>query len=160
MAIDLQKYHQDETCTAFTWRSLLVLVWHRSPSADAFETLTPKMIAAAHASPHRLLLCAIAAPGATSMDAGARDAAQRGLKRLDDRLAGAVNVITATGFAAAAIRGALTGLSLLLRPKYPTAFVGSMAEASAFVAKHWPSTDSPEPSIAELTEMLSRVAPT
>ncbi len=107
-----------------------------------------------HRSPHKMVFCSIAAPNVAIPDGPTRDALQSAIKRTEPRLHAAVNVILASGFAAAAVRGVFTGFSLVVRPSYPLAFVGSMAEAANDIARFWPAADPPPPDVAELTAAL------
>jgi len=68
-------------------------------------------------------------------------------------------MIAGSGFRAASLRALLSGFSLVLRPKYPVAFVGTETEAASFLAARWPEQDAPVPGRIELASALTRVAP-
>jgi hypothetical protein len=94
-------------------------------------------------------------------DGPAREALQNAIKRIESRMQAAVNVVLASGFSGAAVRGVLTGFSLVVRPPYPVIFASSMSEAASAIAKNWPASDAPAPApdVAQLTAALAEIAP-
>ncbi len=155
MAISLEPVHEDEQVSVRCSRSLLVMVWRRTPTAHGITSCVRAIEEMFERRPGRVVLCAIAAAGVAVPDEGARRALQRAIRQFEPHLAGAVNLIAATGFQAAAMRAALTGIALVVRSPYPTAFVGTAREAAAFVASHWPAEDPPIPASIDLELALA-----
>jgi hypothetical protein len=157
MPVRLEKTYADDACSLYTWRSLVVIAWRRTPTLETVPNAGRAMLEITKHHTGKIVLCAIASPAVTAPDAATRESLERYLKSLDDRCTGAVNVVLARGFVAAAVRGMLTGFSLILRPKYPTSFVATLLEGATFVIRHWPGDDVPAAS--DLENALTEIAP-
>lgn len=159
MPIALATAHTDDICTLYRWRSLVCICWHAMPQAGRVAGVLRAWENVVREVPGRVVFCALSTPGTGIPDGDAREELQRAIKRIEGRLSGAVNVVTGAGFQAAALRGVLTGFSLVVRPPYPTAFVATPAEAASFIHQQWPKQDAPVPEAAELTSALAAVTP-
>lgn len=158
MNLRLANVHEHATYALYACRSLVVLRWKESPTVAAVTASTAAIEELLLRTPTKLVFCALASEGVTPPDGPTRAALQGAIKRIEPRLAGVVNVILATGFSAAAMRGVLTGFNLVLRPPYPVVFVGTIPEGAAALARTWPASDAPAPSEAELAAALHSVA--
>lgn len=140
-------------------RSLLVLAWHATPTATVLAAMAPVLTAAVRSSPDTLQLCALADTRMPMPDGPAREALEMRIQRLGP-LRAVVNVVSGTGFRAAALRGLLSGLARVTRPKYPVSYVGTTGEAASCLVANWSPSDAPVPSQSELARVLDRVMPT
>jgi hypothetical protein len=159
MAITLAVAHTDDVCTLHRWRSLVCIVWHAMPQPGRMVAVFRAWEGAARGISGRVMLCAISTPNTGVPEGEAREEMQRTIKRIEGQLAGVVNVVSGTGFQAAALRCVLTGFALVVRPPYPTAFVATPAEAASFIHQHWPKQDAPAPEGAELMRALAAITP-
>lgn len=100
-----------------------------------------------------VVLCASMAGGRALPDNETRAVLQAGIERMGS-MRGVVNIIRGSGFQAAALRGFLTGFTLVTRQKHPVSFVASEAEAATFIARHWPPAAAPAPDRAALAKAL------
>jgi hypothetical protein len=157
MPVRFENVYSDDACTRYSWRSLLVITWHRTPTIDTIAPAGRALLDLSKRQRTKFVLCAVASPNVTAVDAATRDALQRQLQTLDDRCTGAVNIILARGFVGAAVRGMLTGFNLIIRPKYPTSFVATIAEGASFVVRHWPGDDPP--AAVDVERALVEIAP-
>ena len=155
----LENFFSDDVCTLYRGRALVVIAWRWTPTVAAIGPMSRVLFPAVRGNPGNTLVCAAIDTEVPMPDTAAREALQAGIRRLGV-LRGVVNVILGTGFRAAAMRGMLSGFALVIRPKYPTSFVGSANEAAAFLVANWPEGDSPVPSRSDLAAALTDVMPT
>jgi hypothetical protein len=156
--IVLATVHADDVCSLHRWRSLLVLSWHATPTVACLPALLRAATSIVRPNPAAIVLCAISGPDTPLPDAEARAGLRASIQKLGE-LRAVVNVISGTGFRAAALRAMLSGFSMVVRQKYPTGFVGSVAEAGTFLDRCWPEQDAPAPGAAEICRALTSVAP-
>lgn len=154
MAITFEEIHGDEEVSVRCSRSLAVIVWRRTTTARGVSSVTRALEELFRRRPGRVVLCALATARVQVPDDATRRAMQQGIRQIEPHLAGAVNLIPKTGFQAAALRAALTGIALIVRPPYPIAFVGTTREASTFLAAKWPAEDKPAPAPIDLESAL------
>ena len=159
MPLQFETKYEDQVVTIATARSLLTLVWRATPTVANVATASHALSEVIGRGDRPWVLCALAAPSVAAPDGPTRTALERELKQLDGRCTGAVNIVLARGFVAAAVRGMLTGLNLFVRPQYPTSFVATTVEGASFIAKHWPRGDAPPPSEREVEHALAAIAP-
>lgn len=157
-SIVLEKFFSDDVCTLYRGRALVVIAWRSTPTVVAIGSMSQVLFSAVRGNPGDTLVCAMIDTEVPMPDTAAREALQAGIRRLGV-LRGAVNVISGTGFRAAAMRGMLSGFAMLIRPKYPTSFVGTAGEAAAFLVANWPEGDPPVPSRSDLAAALTEVMP-
>lgn len=157
-SIVLDKLFSSDTCVVYRGRSLVVLAWHAQPTVVAVGPVIQAAFAVLKGNAEDMLLCALIDTETPMPDSAAREALQAGIRRLG-KLRGVVNVILGTGFRAAAVRGMLSGFSMVVRPRYPLSFVASEAEAASFLVANWPEGDSPPPSKIDVARALTAVKP-
>jgi hypothetical protein len=157
-SILLEKLFSDSTCTIYRGRALVVLSWQAQPTVAGVGALSHALLATVKGNAEGTLLCALIDTEMPMPDAATREALQAGIKRLG-LLRGAVNVISGTGFRAAAMRGMLSGFGMLLRQRYPLSFVATESEAALFLVNNWPASDAPPPSPGDLARALGDVKP-
>ena len=78
---------------------------------------------------------AVVEPAAPPPDAGARPVFAKAMRECGPVMRGGAYVVPAGGFAAATIRAAITGLSLLAREPYPIEVFAAPERASAWIAE-------------------------
>lgn len=76
------------------------------------------------------------------------------LLKTGPRIHGAANVYRDTGFAAAVLRGMLTGLTLIARTPVPISLLGSVEAGAEWLLRRLPD-DSERPTTAELVAAMS-----
>lgn len=157
-SILLEKLFSDSPCTIYRGRALVVLSWHAQPTVVGVGPVSHALLAAVKGNAADTLICALVDTEMPMPDAETREVLQAGIQRLG-LLRGAVNVISGTGFRAAAMRGMLSGFGMLVRHRYPMSFVATMSEAASFLVNHWPARDALPPSQSDLVRVLDEVKP-
>ena len=127
-SILLEQAFSDDVCAIYRGRALLVLAWRSTPTINGIRNMSQLLFSSVRGT----VSSALVDTEMPMPDAATREALQVSIQRLG-LLRGAVNVISGRGFGAAAMRGMLSGFALVVRPKYPTSFVSSAAEAASFV---------------------------
>jgi hypothetical protein len=157
-SILLEKLFSDSTSTIYRGRALIVLSWNAQPTVVGVGPMSHALLTAVKGNAADTLICALIDTEMPMPDSETREVLQAGIQRLG-LLRGAVNVISGTGFRAAAMRGMLSGFSMLVRQRYPMSFVATEDEAASFLVKHWPAKDAPPPSQSDLVRVLGEVKP-
>ena len=157
--ISLAIVHQDDVSTLFSWRSLLVVVWHHGPTASSVPALEAAIIGVARHAPHGVIFCALISTTSVMPEAEGRDAARRALKRLEPNFVATVNAVLGTGFHAAGIRAVIAGLHFIHWHTFPKAVVADIREAARFIVRHWPPADAPAPNPRALEVALREAEP-
>lgn len=148
----------DDFVGVYRHRSLLTLVWRTTPSVKRLAQPERALAAAARITVGGALLCALADASWPLPDGETRAALTAAIKRMGP-LRAVANVVSGSGFQAAAMRALLSGFSMAIRPKYPVAIVGTAQEGASFLVSHWPGQDPPPPGGAELSVALASIAP-
>jgi hypothetical protein len=153
-SILLEKIFFDDVCAVYRGRALIVLIWRAEPTVLGVAPVTRALFAALKDSAASTLMCVLIDTEMPMPDSATREVLQAGLNRIGV-LRGAVNVISGSGFRAAALRAMLSGFGMVMRQRYPTSFAATESEAALFLVKHWPERDSPAPSPGELVQALA-----
>jgi hypothetical protein len=111
---------------------LAISVWEKTPTI-AWAQLAASVLGEVARQHPEILVMAILAPGCPSPDGAVRDIISRELQRYPKQIKAVANVVEGEGFGAAALRGALTGMSLVLRPGYPAKAFSTVREAAEFL---------------------------
>lgn len=113
---------------------LAITVFERSPSHDeGLEAM--RVLSEVAASHEKLKLLCVIAEGCGVPDASLRDLLTREVKRVQKQIGAVANVVEGEGFAAAALRSAVTGMTLVLRPAYPVKTYATVDEAALFLGR-------------------------
>lgn len=84
----------------------------------------------------QILLMAVLGPNCPPPDGAVRDVFAAEINRLNGRIAAIANIVEGQGFRAAAMRGVLTGLALVIRSGQQHKACASVDEGSRFLAEH------------------------
>lgn len=114
--------------------ALVVNVWDRHARVSDALAVGELFRATAKEHPWLHLLCVLGA-GSTVPEPAVRDALLREVKRVQPQLGSVTNVLEGAGLGAAALRAAVTGMTLFLRPTYPVKTYASLPEAVDFAAR-------------------------
>jgi hypothetical protein len=153
-----EKLFSDSICTIYRGRALVVLSWHAQPTVVGVGPVSHALLATVKGNAADTLICALIDTEMPMPDSATREVLQAGIQRLGV-VRGVVNVIAGTGFRAAAMRGMLSGFSMLVRHRYPMSFVATENEAASFLVNQWPAKDAPPPSQSDLARVLGDVKP-
>ncbi|MBX3274639.1 MAG: hypothetical protein KF729_30515 [Sandaracinaceae bacterium] len=116
---------------------IAVSVWQSAPRIEHAQASVALLqrLSRAHG---KIGLLAILAEGCALPDEAVRATLGEGLVRVESHIAGVANVVEGQGFRAAALRGALTSLALLVGARYPQKVFGDVGAAAAFLADRAP----------------------
>ncbi len=112
---------------------IAISIWEKTPTVTNAQAAVA-VLADAGRSQDEVFVLAIIGPGCPAPDGTVRDMISRELQRLGKQIRGAANVVEGEGFAAAALRGVLTGIGLLVRAAYATKTFSTVEQAAEFLA--------------------------
>jgi len=124
------------------WQDALVLVW-RGPTDLAHAQAATDLLREITRLHDGVGVVVVVEPEAPPPDAGTRPIFAKAMRECGSRIAGAAYVIGTGGFMGAAVRGAITSLSLIAREPYPTRTFQSVASAACWLAPRM--TPGPHP---------------
>jgi hypothetical protein len=116
---------------------VVLSVWDGTPSAADGEAAV-RLLANAARTEKQLLIVAVLAAGSKPPPTEVRDALAKELAQIGPKVAALANVVEGEGFRAAATRGVLTGMQLVIRAPYPVRICVDAQEAATFLAEHAP----------------------
>ena len=114
-------------------------VWDRTPQVEDAQAVADVWSSVARAHPGLIILAVIGSECSVP-DNAVRDVLTREVKRIKKQLLMVANVVEGVGFGAAALRGAVTGMTVLIQPSYPVKTFGTVAESAVFLAKNGAAT--------------------
>jgi hypothetical protein len=137
------------------WQNLGVLVWRGATTAEGARRATKlvRETALAH-TVEGVAIAILLEAGASPPAADARAILAAGMRESGRHIRGVAYVVSAGGFAGAALRGAITGLSLLAREPYPTQVHADAPGASAWLAKRLGEGGATAPGILAAIERV------
>ena len=119
-------------CTALG--SLVIAVFDRASNPQTADAMGRVLARAASANP-TLAILTVVGPECTVPDASVRNRLTSDVKSIQKQLIAAVTVIEGSGFRTAAVRAAVTGMTLLLKASaYPAKTFATVAEGGEFLA--------------------------
>jgi hypothetical protein len=119
-------------CTALG--PLVIAVFDRASNAQAAEAMGRLLAQTARTNP-TLAILTIVGPECTVPDASVRNRLTSEVKTIQKQLLAAVTVIEGSGFRTAAVRAAVTGMTLLLKASsYPAKTFATVPEGGDFLA--------------------------
>ncbi len=137
--IDVEGFHvlaSDYNHTAFTYGALFAVLWHVDTLAAPVNVVS-RMIGefAAQQPRNRIGLLGVVEANGNLPPADARAALSRLLQVNSPWLIRSAVAFEGSGFKAAAVRGAATGIALLSRQNFPHRIFGGVSAATAWLAE-------------------------
>ena len=119
-------------CTALG--PLVIAVFDRASNGQVAEAMGRVLAQTARANP-TLAILTVVGPECTVPDSSVRNRLTSDVKTIQKQLVAAVTVIEGSGFRTAAVRAAVTGMTLLLKvSSYPAKTFATVPEAGSFLA--------------------------
>jgi len=112
---------------------MVVAVFDRAPSAMEAKGMAKASSAVVKAHKKVDFLTVVGAD-CKLPESDIRDQLTRDVKVVQTHIGVVATVIEGAGFGAAALRGAVTGMTLMLRPNYPTKVFATVSGAAEFIA--------------------------
>jgi hypothetical protein len=112
---------------------LAIAIFDRATTEQDAEAVARLLAQMARAHPSIAMLSVVGSD-CTLPDAKVRNRLTSEVKNIQKQLIAAVTVIEGSGFRAAAMRGAVTGMTLLLRASYPAKTFATVRDAAEFLA--------------------------
>jgi hypothetical protein len=113
---------------------LVITVFDRASNAQNAEAMARIMTQAARANPGVAILTVVG-PNCKVPDSSVRNRLTSQVKTIQKQLLAAVTVIEGSGFRTAAVRGVVTGMTLVLKASsYPAKTFATVPEAADFLA--------------------------
>src|SRR5258706_3022512 len=137
--MELAKAHAVDPDYCFAeWRNVFIIVWRKQTTMEGVERLMGlcKAFAADRTS---FFLLTVVEMNAPLPDAKVRERLAAFLAEQGPKIKRSAVVFEGSGFRAAAVRGVVTGLTMLARVPYPHKGVGAAREAASLMA----GTDDP-----------------
>jgi hypothetical protein len=113
---------------------VVIAVFDRAPFV-AQARLMAKVLGAALRAHQAVNIFSVVGAECKVPDEAVRDQLVRDVRAVQAQIGVVATVIEGGGFSAAALRGAATGMTLMLRPSYPTRVFASMQDGAEFVVK-------------------------
>jgi hypothetical protein len=112
---------------------LAIVIFDRAATDHDVEAVAQLLaeVARAHAS---LAMLTVVGSDCTVPEASVRERLTSEVKSIQRQLIASATVIEGSGFRAAAVRGVVTGMTLLLRASYPAKTFATVRDAGTFVA--------------------------
>lgn len=111
-----------------------LLCW-RGPATVARARLVADALSSFSAAQRQIVLLTVVTPEATPPDTAARAVFAQGMRDVGPKVRGSAYFVPIDGFKGAAVRGAVTGISLLAREPFPTRVFARLTEASAWLSQ-------------------------
>lgn len=110
-----------------------IAAWEGVGTLQDAQTAT-QMLRAMADSHEEILMLGILGPNASPAPSEVRDLVSGGIRDLGPKLRGVAAVVEGQGFRGAAVRAALLGITMVLRPAHPQKSYATVAEAVVFLA--------------------------
>jgi hypothetical protein len=117
-----------------TWNAILILIWRAETTLDAVVAVRRELDALGRVFPSGIGLLTIVEQAAPVPPGEVRSALARVLADYGASIRHSAVVHEGSGFRAAAIRGVVTGLTMLARPPYPHKVFAAIEEGCAWLA--------------------------
>jgi hypothetical protein len=119
-----------------TWHDVLLVVWRDEVTALLARRCADAMRAFAAARPGGFCMLVVAEDSTGPPGAKARSIFVSAMRENGTRIRATAYVISIEGFKGAALRGVITGLSLLARKPYPTRIFSEASAAARWLGAH------------------------
>lgn len=130
---DLVVFERDAAFGAGLWRRVFTTVWRDTPTAERLRTCGRFQVEVTRRCPDGFVALAVLPSQHAHLPPDVREAAEELSRNPSPALVAIAQVITGTGFIAAATRMVATGMSLLNR-RTPTKWFDSVRHASEWLA--------------------------
>jgi hypothetical protein len=134
-ALDLQFVHRGPGFAAGGFGPLAVSIWESVPT-EAHAKQAASVLASVSRSQDHMLVMAVVGRDTPPPDAIVRDIVAREMANVSPNVRGMAQVIEGAGFRAATMRAVLTGMGIVIKPKYPQKVFVTIDEAGEFLASH------------------------
>lgn len=131
MPAPLTVLHASDVARCASWSNLLVLCWKRAPSAAELAALAP--VIAHHGAARRCAFLVLTSSDLPPPAGDVRPAMAKAIKSIERSLEAVAIVVGGAGVRAAAVRGVLLGLRVVVAPPYPMAVYAHLDEALGFL---------------------------
>lgn len=111
-----------------------IAVFDRAPSVAEAQALA-KVLSGVARTHQAVNILSVVGGECKLPEAAVRDQLIRDVKAVQGQIGYVATAIEGDGFGAAALRGAVTGMTLMLRPSYPTKVFASIHAAAEFVVQ-------------------------
>jgi len=139
------------------YKNLNIIVWYGSASAAAVDMIDEATVGRVRDCPTGISAIHVVLPTAGLPSAEARDGLVRSGKRWAAQLACVAVVIERKGFWASAMRGAVTGIQMLIPRTYVSQVHDSLEQAAEWLPPHHAKRTGVQLSAAELLSVMGRV---
>ena len=112
---------------------MFLIVWKVRTLASTVDRMREAVLRKARAAHGKVGILIVVAPDAPMPDAAAREGIAKLFTDLGDELAGSALVYEGEGFRAAAVRGVVTGIALLVRRPFPHRIFESASSGAAWL---------------------------
>lgn len=110
-------------------------VWDTATTIDQARSAASNLATLGRTEEH-ILMMSVLGPSCPPPDSAVREVFATELNRLTGRIAAVANIVEGQGFRAAALRGVLTGLALVIRSAQQQRTCASVDEGGHFLAAH------------------------
>lgn len=111
-----------------------VCVWDKTPALEHVQA-GGQFLSRMARTHEQFLFLVVLSPGCPAPEGHLREMIGNELKRVEKHIRASSTVIEGDGFAAAALRGVIIGINLLIRPPYPMKVFGTISDSAEFLAK-------------------------
>jgi hypothetical protein len=139
---DIQVIGADAHHCSATWRNVIVTVWRKETMVEAVQRMERAVLQLIQTYPKGVGMLILVEQHASMPSDEAREAIASLIRKMDQRLVGCGYVFEGDGFASAAVRYVIIGLTMLARPSYDYTIVKSVPEVSAWLSKRLRRTDT------------------
>lgn len=153
---------EHDHCMA-TWGGVFICIWRHETTAEGVRALSDRFSDFARTHPAGVALLTIVEPNAPVPEGHVRDALAGFMRRSATALKTSAVVHEGTGFRAAAVRGVVTGLTLLARQPFPHRIFATVPEGCRWLAGTLRETApevacDPDQLIEAVRELRARIA--
>lgn len=113
---------------------LAIVVFDRTPSAHDAQAMGALLVEVARTHP-TLNILSVVGTSCGVPSAEVREQLMRDVKAVQRYIGAVATVIEGAGFRGAAVRGAVTGMTVVLRPSYPVKTFATVLEAAEFLSR-------------------------
>lgn len=142
-ALPLIEYRRTADEAMASWSNLFFVQWKGETRLDAVRAMREHLTTFAGRHPRSIGVLTIVGPSAPLPSSEVRAAIADTFKSLDAELRAYALVFEGQGFQAAATRGVMTGLALLIRPSSPNKVFSTVEDAARWLAPRLSDRDAP-----------------